>query len=121
MDSITPLLLALATAVAAIGGTAISRFIDQWFARKANVGPLVAETNAARTELIDTLEQTATARADRIASLEEQLAAEQAARAREVADLTARVQRLETALNLALDRLRIAKVAVTDIPLPPTD
>lgn len=100
-----PLVIALASALSAVGGTAISRFIDQFFARRAHVGPLVAEANRAREELITTLEQTAAARADRIKSLEDELAAEKAARDKEVGDLNRRVQRLETALSLALDKL----------------
>lgn len=100
-----PLLIALATAAAAIGGTAASRFIDAWFARRAHIGPLVAETDAARRELIETLEQTAKARADRINTLETELAEERRQRSESEAGFNLRIQRLESALGLCLDRL----------------
>lgn len=102
MDS---LLIAVTAATAAIGGTALTRAIDLWFARRYKVGPLVAETDAARRELIETLEQTAQARNDRIAALEGELREEKVSRAREVEELNLRVQRLEKALSLCLDRL----------------
>lgn len=97
--------IALAAALAAIGGTALTRVIDLWFAKRHRVGPLVAETDAAKRELIETLEQTAQARADRISTLEDELRDERESRAREVEGLNLRVQRLERALGLCLDRL----------------
>lgn len=112
-----PLVIALASAIAAVGGTAVSRFIDQWFARRAHVGPLVAQADAARNELIDMLEQTATARADRIKALEDELASERAARARDVGELQTRVTRLETALSLALDKLAEAGKTLPSLDL----
>lgn len=113
-----PILVAVVAACSAIGGTAASRAVDLFFAKRAGVGPLVAETDAARRELIETLEQTAAARGDRIAVLEAELEAERAARGAEVEALNKRVARLETALSLALDKLAENGQTIT---LPPLD
>lgn len=103
-------LLAVCASLAAIGGTVGTRIVDRWFARKG-VGPLQAE-------LMDTLEATAKARADRIADLEAQLDEERSERHRleglltaertERARLEQRVRKLEQAIvarmaDIALD------------------
>lgn len=101
-------LLALVAAVIAIGSTTGTRIVDRWFDRK----------NPYRRELVETIEQTSKARADRIEQLESDLATERAKTSRqgiEIGELKQRVERLERALDTCLQRLTAQHYDI-DIP-----